>query len=484
MLSQTSTWQHPNARLPLYYAASDLSHARSSGITMVPSKQCDLSSDRREGRAPHRAAFGWANTAFNVVHWMEKRPLADILTKDVLGMNAPRMLVAAFRSPGDLWDTARMEMANTSFTVFGTVVLAPVFRWMASKISGVSRADINDVSLKEFNPRQPFKMLKPDKAVQLAQKQLAHLAGAFGFLIPFAASFVATPYIRNAVTLTQTGTANFEEIIGLETQKHAQNQQDYRRELSHQLNMIKGINLAGMALGLVTTVALGLRAKSLKAIGKKSAKFLHNTFKLFRLGGNKAANQVRGDLSIFIWWLAPAYLGYIVSARSDHERREALIKTVNSVLWFTAFNRFVTKPHFGEKFRKLFLALEEKGVQAVQKLETELNPTRVRHQKNWFKKQLGRNTWLPDASQIKTLETTAPDAFKQLSKLKVREELASMAISVLMLATTPAVINLFLTRHKYNKEQKEDLGLPKVVNPSWVTIRQNPLYYLAPLSHE
>lgn len=466
---------------------------RSAGLKKTVAQELSLGSERafkggvsgvtekRGERGERSSRVGFGNSwVFNAAHWMEQRPLADILAKDVLGMNAPRMVVAGIRSPGDLWDTARMELSNTSFTLFGTLILAPLFRWVAHKASGESRADLNNISLKEFDPRQPFKM----PTLGVAKKQLAHLAGAFGFLIPFATSFVATPYLRNAITLKQTGTTNFEEIIGLESHKHAQNQEKFKKELKYQLDMVKGLNIAGMSLGLLTALTLGLRAKNMKGISEKAAKILHKTFKTFRLGGSKAANQVRGDLSVFVWWLAPAYLGYIVSARGKHEFREAMIKTVNSVLWFTAFNRFVTKPLYGKKFKGALEGLQKTGHKTINEFVEKLHPTPINAKSNWFKKQIDRNTWLPDAAQIKTLEKSHPEAFKTLSKLKAGEEVASMLISIFMLATTPAVINLFLTKHRYNKQQKETLGLPNAVNPSWVTIRQNPLYYLAPLSHE
>lgn len=420
---------------------------------------------------------GWVAPVAATLSWMERTPLADILVKDIVGMNAPQIGIAAIRSEGDLWDTTRMELTNTSLTVLGSILAAPLFRRLASVISKVSNKDLNKIAL-EFDERKVLKVLDP----KIAKKQLAHLAGAFGFLIPFAASFISSPYIRNAMTLKQTGTIDFEEIIGLKSTHHQVNQKKYKKELTHQTNMIKWINGVGIGLGLAVTVGLGLASRRLTSISAKAGKRLHQLFKTFRLGGNKAANQVKGDLSVFIWWLAPAYVGYIASARSHHERREVLIKAVNTVLWFTAFNRFITKPAFGKKFMELQKKLMQSGELKKPLVEGAININK--QATGWFKKRSQLKSWIPDWAHIKSLEKTAPSIYEQFSKLKSKEDLTAMGISIAMLATTPSLINLFLTKQQFNKNNPSiDSGLT-TYHPSWVTIRQNPLYYLAPLSHE
>ncbi len=384
------------------------------------------------------------------LYWMERNQLSDILIKDLLGFNMPRMTVAAMRSTGDFLDTTRMELSNTSVTVLGSLTVPFFMRHLAAMVSGM--------------PQKTLKKLGHDATLRktaTAAQKMGHLAGSLGFLVPFAFAFASTPYLRNWITLKQAGTANFEEIIGLgKSPKGHHNDRSYKEELAFQLGKVRDLNLIGVGLGAVTTILLGLKARNLAAKSRKAgAKVAHKTinklFNAFHLSGNNA-NQITGDLSVFIWWLLPAYTGYILASRGKHERRENIIKTVNSLLWFTIFNRIFTKPHFGKLFRT---AQKRLGV-TLAKGPTLFKNTAGARKKGlaklgaWVKHQSQLPKWVPGWQAIANLEKTNPNAYHHLARLRTNRDLSLLAISIVMLATTPAVLNVILTRARVKAERK------------------------------
>lgn len=400
--------------------------------------------------------------------WMEANPLiGEVLIKDVLGFNAPQMAIAAARSKGDFWDTTRAQLANTAMSLGGSFTLPFATRWLASSVSGVSSSTIKKLGAGTL-----------EQSKKTYQAKLAHVAGSFGFLFPFAFIFVATPYFRNWLTLKQSGTANFEEIIGMGSgvgsipsphskvkskKDNAKNKQRTpEEEQQYQLQMMNKILAWGASLGLALTAGLGLVARNLpkasNQIGNGAKKVINGLYNNFNLNG-KQANQLNTDLSIFIFWLMPAYVGYIMAARGKHERREQIIKTVNSVLWFTVFNRFFTNPYYGKKFKKLQDRLGQVVEQAPKsKVSFIEGKTGLAKLIGKAKYRLAMPNWVPSFKEIKAIRQTRPLDYKVFSRLKVHNELMRLGISIVMLASSPQILNVLLTRYKVNQE-REDFAL-------------------------
>lgn len=394
---------------------------------------------------PVKFSSGLAVPLAQAFSWMSRNPLAEVVVKDVLGFNAPKMTVAAMRSKGDFLDTTRLEMSNTAVTLFGSLALPPLMRRLASAVSGISNAELMKSHL--LSPQQ---LKQGGKAVaRVTQKQMAHLAGSFGFLMPFAMAFIGVPYLRNAITLAQNKTANFEALIGLEKPTFANERRPFKQEMAYQLGMLSKILTLGVGMGVASTVGLGLLSRKLplSSVSKGATATVNQVYKLFHLGG-KAANQITGDLSVFTFWLLPAYAGWLMASRSKNEFREQLVKSVNSVLWFSVFNRFFTKPMFATMFKNLY---KRSGVFLSK------GPRKLVSNASLWQRLMHRSAqveWIPSWDSINKLAKTNPNLFKQFRQAKLNEELANMGISVGMLAATPSLLNIALTKSKYEAEQK------------------------------
>jgi hypothetical protein len=335
-------------------------------------------------------------------------------------------------------------MSNTAVTLFGSLTLPPVMRHLASKLSGISAAELKKPWL--MTPQ----LLKQNgaKAAQTTQKQLAHLAGSFGFLIPFAMAFVGVPYLRNAITLAKNKTANFEALIGLEKPTFANERRPYKQEMEYQIGQFSKILSLGALGGLAATVSLSLLSRRIPSnLSLQSRKLVNFAYKVFHLGG-KAANQITGDTSVFIFWLLPAYAGWLLAARSKNEFREQLVKSANSVLWFSVFNRFWTKPKFAQVFKNLY---KQTGIYLAKGPKNLASNATIIQRLSHLSRQV---EWTPSWDAINKLAKTNPKAFPLFRNAMIKEELANLGISVGMLAATPSLLNIVLTRNRYEAEKK------------------------------
>ena len=374
--------------------------------------------------------------------FMEQNNNAEVIIKDVLGFNTPKIAVASMRSKGDMYDTARLELSNTAFTFFSLLTMPHLFRKIAARSANLAPEKL----LKNLQLEAPLKSIS--SARYHAQKQLAHVAGSLGFMIPFSFAYVAIPYLRNYLTLKQNGTANFEAIIGLEKDAPKSSNKDLKSQLDVQMGKVKSIMAWGVSLGIASALGLGTLSKRLpQTLSKQTLKQINTAYNWLKMGG-KNADQLGNDFTVLAFWLLPAYVGYLVSARSKNEFKEQLLKSVNGVLWFTVFNRFLTKPAFGQVFKELQNKL---GV-TLAKGPGQLAPNASLWQQLKYKANM--NKYIPTIEAIKAIEQSHPEAFKAFMKQKVIAELSQLAISISMLAATPAILNIVLTRRRYAAEQR------------------------------
>lgn len=350
--------------------------------------------------------------------WFEANPIADTLFKDVMGFNAPRIIVT--RTWKERLDVATSEMANTAVTVLFTVLAAPLAQLISKKLVGVK-------SLKAATP----------------QVKLAMLGASFAFYFPFAAAFWANPFIRNWLTVKRTGTANYQALVGLEKQDHRTEKRSPAEEMAYQMGMIQKVLGVGIGLGLASLLFFcGLaRFKQFKALPpllEKMAKSynLEGDFSGFfkKLGASKKLdilpNQVPKGWATFIFWLAPAYFGWIQAARSNYEKKEWLLKMCNSFVWFSGLpelNKRLWLPQYTKKLKEYQKSLADFAESGSKKLE---------------------------APSYKAIEEKVSGPLKkELLKLKNRQYIAEFLMVIILLATTPQFLNLYLTKRRYARDQ-------------------------------
>jgi hypothetical protein len=349
--------------------------------------------------------------------YLEENPVAETLFKDVTGYNLPRL--ATTRTPNEFFDTLTGELANTSITLSGTLLLPPLFQRAMSKLTGMPLAELTQQLQSHMTPSMATKM--------------ARLGSSLGYLNLWAALFWATPFFRNWLTMERSKTANFENIIGLDKDGGAiaNNPEKLKQAKREQLTgMAKVIGVgAGLAAGSVGGfAALARMLKSpqgkaglqqflqklkLQTQAKQLANWMH---KQFDLGGAKS-NQVSSRLATLIYWSLPAYFGWLQASRSQNEFKENLLKTVNSNLWF-----FALTPVVKQYFLKHYQAIDPN---------------------------------LKSVPDFKVLNAIKDGPIKdKLLALKQKDFGIGLGITVLMLATTPQLINRILTKRRFEKAQQ------------------------------
>lgn len=373
--------------------------------------------------------------------FLENNPLADTLLKDVLGFNAPKITLT--RTWRERWDVATSEFSNTAITLSSSLLLAPFIRHPVKWLTGVSMKDLaSDLSA-----------LSPQAMAAISPKvKLARLAAALGFLMPFSAAFWSSVFFRNWLTLKRTQTADFESIIGLRSAEDAKKRAKKRslqEEMAHQLAMMARVLGTGMGLGAASVLGFGLAAR--KFGGKALPAAAEWLFDKFHLTG-KGAIQTKW-LSTLIFWLLPAYGGWIHAARSRNERLEQTLKAANGVMWFSLFNPLIVRPIS----RVLFA--NHPGAKAFQRSDATLaeaakDPSWFVAMENkmmdWFKKD--RRVFIPSFQQIES--STLEDALKaQVRQWKTNQFGIGLGMTIFFMGAAPQLLNWVLTRRRFEREE-------------------------------
>jgi len=378
--------------------------------------------------------FGNAALASTLFRALEANPIADLLFIDILGLNVPRITLG--RTWKERLDTAVSEMTNTSATIFGTLAIAPAAHWLAQKISGVPLQTLNREVSAVAGKLTP-------------QVQLARLASALAFMMPFAAMPGANPSLRNWITLKKHKVSSFDNLIGLDKNQNAK--RSYEAELHRQMNRFIGINVAGVGLALAAAVGIGLWARhtSLKQLSPVM-KWITQTFDL---QGSKA-NQI-GGLPAFLFWSAPAYVGWLYASRGRNESCEWMLKFANSTIWFFCFGKLV---------RRLFT---NSFNQVLQKAGTVAKPF----------------TNSPSYTDIAQHFTGSLRS--KLDHLKTIQYGTGLLISTFMMGVTPQLLNIYFTNRRHNKEmamrtrfEKFMLQNKASVSPSGEVPKPHPMAFL------
>ncbi len=361
---------------------------------------------------------------------LEQNPLAKTVVKDIFGFNIPKIL--ATRTPEEQLDVATLEMSNTAITLGASLTLPFLVRYPIHWVSGIRLKELSGKVAQNAVP----------------QVKLARLGAALGFLFPFASAFWAATFFRNYLTAKRTETTNFEEIIGLEkhpSQKRTSSSSDHKRsleeELDYQLGMTKKVLLTGLGLGLATGLGFAFSArrwaqKAVKHSAQNLSKPIDWLFKKIQLEG-KNANQLSDGLATFVFWLAPAYLGWLHASRGDNELKEQALKAVNAVLWFSLFTPYGLNPLFKKPFQKI---TGEKEIPSYQDIM--------------------------EKPQFKGLR-------KSLTHLKNKKFGIGLLVTILMLGLTPQLLNIYLTQRRHEREQiaETEAIRRRFSSPSQIVIR-------------
>ncbi|MBK8189594.1 MAG: hypothetical protein IPK79_04010 [Vampirovibrionales bacterium] len=354
--------------------------------------------------------------------WLSERPLAELLFKDVSCFNAPKMALA--RTGPELIDVAELELPNTAVTLLASVLLPPWLQRGMSKVTGLPQEQLTQ-SVEELVKSSA----KPVENV-LSKIKLAKLGASLAFFFPFAAGFWAVPFLRNYMTLARTNTANFDAIVGLEGEKNQTGSgRSVPEEKSHQLGMVIKVIGTGVALGAASFFGFGKLAK--RFAGEQLPKHLETFFKTFRLGGKKG-NEIEGDWATLVFWSMPAYLGWIHAARTKNERIEQTVKAANSIMWFSVLNPVVNLLFYKNAFKRLLNKPVEKNVlKAI-----------LRQSKDDFS--------IPKYADI----LHHPDFEGKraaLLKLKNRQYGLGLLQSVVLLGSTPQMLNIYFTKRRHER---------------------------------
>lgn len=379
-------------------------------------------------KAAQQTQFGGVGISY--LRWLQDNPiLGDTIFKDVLGFNAPKILLT--RSSKERWDTAVSEFANTFITLAGSFTLPFIARFLTAKVSGIPFGSL-------WKPlSKPGTLMHPGaNLLKLSPKlKLGLLAESLGFMFPFAGLFWANPFVRNVLTLKKYKTANFESLIGFHNVKSKRRQRAYKEELAYQKSRIFLTTAISFGLGLLSIAVLGGLARkippSLMNTLKNEGSKLSSIIKGLALTG-KLRSQIDGRLPIFIFWLAPAYLGWVHASRGANEAKEMLLKFANSTIWFSILTPFVLDPIFKYRYSKV---LQKLGLP-----------------------KLAENAELPKISDV--LRSTLNSSMKKsLVRYQAGQYLLGLLITVLMLSTTPQLLNWYLTSKRIEKQKAQELEL-------------------------
>lgn len=286
--------------------------------------------------APLRFGFWGHPLLTRGLTFLESKPLAELVFKDVTGFNLPK--IALVRTQEERPDVATLEFSNTLITLSSSLVLPRLLRYPVSWISKV-----------------PVKTLAQEfsRAEQLALPtavKLARMGNAFGFFFPFAAAFWAVPFFRNWLTQKrmQNKGYSYEQMIGLGNGQEKNPKRSPQEEMRYQINKAVQVFGIGSVLGAASLLFFSLAARgagrsAAAGFGKKLAKSLEGKklqkywrwfYDHFELKG-KGAFQIASGAATLIFWGAPAYAGWLHGARSGNEFKERALQTANGLFGFS-----------------------------------------------------------------------------------------------------------------------------------------------------
>lgn len=336
-------------------------------------------------------------SVYGVLGALESYPVLDTVTKEVVGINAPK--IALTRSDTERKDVAISEIGNT----------------MAFGVGGV----LVDQLLK-----RTFAGAQKAGASQTAQRW-AVLGRSLGVYSTIFSLMWAIPFIRNYVTAKQTGSVSFADVIKA-NHHHSGTSHDQKAVLKEALSYYQdqARTILGLgALGTVASAGLARLAAQKEAWPHRleklfNAKFMnHNVMNTLLLKEGRFAGF--GGMPALLFWGLPAYGGWIHASRDPYERKEQWLKFVNFVACFFGPSVLINKAFQG-KFDSRFPQLKASG---------------------------------SGYEAITKVLAAQPEQKAAALKLWAGKNVLSLVSSIALLGTIPQLINWYLTKERMKRDQ-------------------------------
>lgn len=255
--------------------------------------------------------------------------LATILTKEILGINSPKIALGFYRGgPKEGLDNFVSEFGNTVGYFGGGMVLD----WGLSKLRPL------------FKNAMWFNLGK-----SLA---LFSTLGAF---------YWAMPFLRNYITAKTSGSTQFKDVINEEKnvsvslQNPPEQKENLNVKLTEYRNGFLKIQGIGVGIGVAALALTALASHKIPWKGLLTHKRFNEWFILPQDVQNKAGKfwgllQIKeeqsllagmnGPQSLFFWGI-PAYIGWYQASRDELEKKEVILKFFGFLFGFYAAPKFI-----------------------------------------------------------------------------------------------------------------------------------------------
>ncbi len=359
------------------------------------------------------------------------------LAIEVLGINVPK--TAMVRTKKEALDVGFNEFGNTLGFFGGLWGIGALFDKLV-KIPG------------EIGPASPLRLMK-----------------SFALVPPLFAFMMSTPYFRNAFTAWKSGTTQYKDLITNDQQTSSP--QNGSLEASREAAkgyLMKALGILGAGIGIGALGILLTRwgpgplavlkddAALSKLLGKtwewqkpirslldrlpdriSQAKIFNQPFQplktlwnTFCLAGTKA--NVYGDTQAILFWGLPAYLGWMAASRDKYEIKEQLLKMLNFMVIF-----------------KLIRMATDKA------LESKINPLRAALP-SFYKD--GRLLYKEALGELKNPTVFNNPTVKKALMFENIKILGGLGLTVIFMATLPALLNIYLTKKRMQRDQRLSHG--------------------------
>jgi hypothetical protein len=237
---------------------------------------------------------------------LEQRPLWDTMTKEVVGINAPKVIFT--RTNDERADVAVNEFGNTIGFVaagVGTEALLNKAFHSPSMKAGLASAS--------------------GKIWEAMSRSGALYSAIF-------ATMWAMPFLRNYYTAKRTGQVDYTDVIGAKRNKKTESPEVKQARLQQKLKEYRNMTLKILglgALGVVGSLGAGVLLSRLKPQAGTIAKWVHQHLTL----AEGKFNDFSGVKALLFWGL-PAYGGWMHASRDPYEKKEQVAKFINFVACF------------------------------------------------------------------------------------------------------------------------------------------------------
>lgn len=241
--------------------------------------------------------------------------MLNSMTKEIGGSNIPHMVLVA--NLNECVDQAINQVGNTSI-VFG---------------GGYCADQVINRGFKALNPKH-FQKHGFRSALSNRWFYLGKSLAIYSFVSSYV---IASPFLRNYITLQRTQASNFAEVVGLSKDQRPKNKTELEakgRYYRQRFAEIWGRGIGISALILAATYSLARQKTPFVGIFKSVDKLIglpHGQYRHLK------------DLPAYLFWAIPAYVGLWKGSRDRLEKKETLFKAAGFGLAFIVLPRTVER---------------------------------------------------------------------------------------------------------------------------------------------